>query len=337
MGRPLMRRHEQIGLTVIELVVALALSAMVIGPMVVILNQFFVLPIRASSTHNLIHQAQRAAFRIAEDSRNASSFVPAPAPDYGTFSWVDRTGTTVGTHSVRYFHSSGDNTLVREEIVNGGAPITIVVSRSVRDHSDVSIQRSDGLILASVTASTGLFDDPASTTAKFRARLRPSPPEPQPTPPPRTLAWDDFESGDFSGGSGWLGTWLTLSEVSIESAESPFEGTFHMRLRRSPARAERSLDLSGQIDVRLQFRAKSVAFEPGETVTLKVSDDLGGSFVTVRTWVDGEDDNIYHFEDIDLSSFTMTSEFFIAFESGITGAAGFFFVDDLRVVSSWSG
>ena len=117
----------------------------------------------------------------------------------------------------------------------------------------------------------------------------------------------------------------------------PFEGTFHMRLEQSPASVDRSADLSDQVGVRLQFQAKVIGFEPLDTAQLLISTDGGTTFTTVRTWVDGEDDNIYRFEDIDLTLFPMTADFLIAFTTNISTNLGFLFVDDLKMIRTWSG
>ena len=326
------------GLTLLELAVVMAVGAMLIVPMGFVVNQLFGVPFRASASLTVTNQTRSGADQIALDARNSSAFATGSSPTYGTFTWTDRTGTVVETHSVKYLYSSGDKTLLREETVNTGSAQSLQAARGIAQETDVSIQASGDLILVSVTATSGSVGDTTISTADVRARHRPSPTlAPQPTPPPATLAFDDFESGGLAGGAGWLGAWVVQGGAQVVSTDSPYEGTYHLRLRSSPDRADRSLDLSGRANVRLQFRAKADGFSPGETVLLQVSDDFGGTFNTVRTWSDGEDDNVYRAEDIGLASFTMTNEFFIAFVSNISGGAGKFFVDDLKVVITWSG
>ncbi len=149
---------------------------------------------------------------------------------------------------------------------------------------------------------------------------------------PLISAQDDFESGDFLGGSGWICPWVDQGDASVVSDGGPFEGNFHLRLRRGNGHVERTVDLTGFIDVRLQFQAKASSFEPGETATCSVSPD-GVTFTVVRIWVDGEDDDIYRFEDIDLSAFPMTSSFVIACDSAMSNRGDQFFIDDIKVVS----
>ena len=154
---------------------------------------------------------------------------------------------------------------------------------------------------------------------------------PPAAPTPVTIASDDFESGDFIGGTGWLSDWSTLAGPAVTSTGSPHDGTYHMRLT-GTAEAKRDLDTSTSTDARLQFWAKADSFAPGETTVLSLSSN-GVDFTTVRVWVDGEDDNVYRYEDIDLSSYSTSTQFWIRFKANMSGVGDLFFVDDLKVVS----
>src|SRR2546430_15630119 len=49
---------------------------------------------------------------------------------------------------------------------------------------------------------------------------------------PIAIATEGFESGTFSGGSGWSGPWTVSGDVSIRTnRDGPQEGTSHVRLR----------------------------------------------------------------------------------------------------------
>ena len=150
-------------------------------------------------------------------------------------------------------------------------------------------------------------------------------------PDPTTIAADDFESGTFGGGTGWLFDWSVTGNTNVTSTGGPFEGTFHMSLTGSDT-AKRAVDLTGKTDVRVQFRAKADSFESGETATMSVSPN-GIDFTVLRVWEDGEDDNVYRLEDIDVASVATSSEFWIAFSANTSGVGDLFFVDDVKVVS----
>lgn len=151
-------------------------------------------------------------------------------------------------------------------------------------------------------------------------------------PAPTIIATDNFESGNFSGGAGWLAAWSASGLASIATSGSPKQGSYHMLLESSTGHAQRNLNLSGRTDVRVQFWAKAVNFNPGDNATLSVSPD-GISFTIVRTWTSADADSIYRYEDIDISSFSMTTSFYIAFDANMSGGANDFYVDDLKIVS----
>ena len=147
------------------------------------------------------------------------------------------------------------------------------------------------------------------------------------TPP---IASDDFESGGWTGGSGWLDDWAPAGDARVIDWASPYEGDYHLELRYGTGYAERSVDLSAYSSARLQFWAKANSFDSGETAECLVSEN-GTGWTVVHTWVDGDDDNIYHFFDIDLSPYTLTSEFWIAFDANMADFRDYFYVDDLKI------
>jgi hypothetical protein len=145
-----------------------------------------------------------------------------------------------------------------------------------------------------------------------------------------TIVSDDFESGGWSGGTGWLDDWYPQGDASVTTSGTPYQGSYHLRLRYGTDYVKRAVDLSAQTEAHLQFWAKADAFEAGETAQCLVSEN-GTDWTAVHTWVDGDDDNIYHFHDIDLSPYTLTSEFWIAFQANMSSRRDYFYVDDLKI------
>lgn len=143
------------------------------------------------------------------------------------------------------------------------------------------------------------------------------------------IACDDFESGGWSGGEGWLWGWWYEGDSAVTTFGTPYEGAYHLRLRSYSGYVDRALDLSGQSDVHLQFWAKVDSFEAGDFIDLLVGPS--GSMTVAKTWTNADSDNIYHFVDIDLSSYTMSSEFYIAFDAEMSGTDDYFYVDDLVI------
>ena len=147
------------------------------------------------------------------------------------------------------------------------------------------------------------------------------------------FASDDFESGGWTGGSGWLADWAPAGEASVVTSGTPYEGSYHLQLLSSTGYVERSVDLSAQSSVRLQFWAKATGWDAGEGAQLLISSD-GTDWTVAYTWVNGDDDNTYHFYDIDLSPYTLSSEFWIAFDSNASATNEYFWVDDLKIKGS---
>lgn len=144
-----------------------------------------------------------------------------------------------------------------------------------------------------------------------------------------TLAQDDFESGRWSGGAGWLAAWTNAGDASNTPSGGPHGGSRHVQLRRSTGYIERSLNLSGQTDVRLQFWAKVNSFEGQDSDSLLVGPT--GSLSTAKTWTAADSDNIYHAYDIDLSTYSMASSFSVAYDASMNATTDYFYVDDIVV------
>ncbi len=147
---------------------------------------------------------------------------------------------------------------------------------------------------------------------------------------PPTIAFDDFESGGSSGGTGWIASWVFSGDAGVTTLNGPHQGSFHLRLRRGTGHADRNVNLSGKTSARVQFWAKVRSFEGSENATFAVSSD-GVSFTTIKTWVNGEDDNIYKFYDFDVVSF-IGSNFTIAFDANMNQANDRIMFDEVRVV-----
>jgi hypothetical protein len=106
-------------------------------------------------------------------------------------------------------------------------------------------------------------------------------------------------------------------------------------LRSDDGYVDRAVNLSGQSDVHLQFWAKADSFDAGEFVECYVYD--GVDWTLVQTWVDGNDDNVYRFYDIDLSGYSMSSQYYVAFDAEMGDTNDYFYVDDLSFAVPQTG
>jgi prepilin-type N-terminal cleavage/methylation domain-containing protein len=328
--------RRQPGFSLLEIAVVLAVAGLVLAPAIALLFQMMTIPAERVDSTTLARSARQAVRWIGADARQAEAFTPLSAPDYGTFTWTDRaSGVAPVTHAVRYFHSPADQALMREETIGGGPPEAFPIASRVASYGDVSIEETGRIVQASVTVGKESVGGPLAKTDSVLVLMRPVlPAGAPPTPPPLVLAWDDFESAGFDGGDGWLSGWSDSGDASVVTAGAPQEGSYHLRLRRANGYAERSLDLSGQANVRLQLWAKASGFSGGHTATLSVSTD-GAVFTVVRTWTTADSDGVYRFEDVDLSGFSMTGGFFVALDAEMGNTNQQLYVDDLKVVRAW--
>ena len=294
----------QRGLTLIEVIIVLALIALIMPPTVMAMYQFLWIAPQNSDALTLDHDLRMAAQWISRDGRQAQTFTPGSKPDYEPFRWEDYPSPPVTSYTVRYYHEG--SSLMRELTVNGSSS-TISIARNIQSYEDISFQ-----LVGSVV------------TVTLRVTIS----------PPHILAWDDFESGTWSGGEGWLGNWFHKGQAHITDAGDPYQGTYHLRLRghpKSPGYVKRAVNLAGQSDLLLRFWAKVDSFEWGDQAQCLVSPN-GSTWTIVREWDVSDSNNTYHLVDIDLSPFTMSSEFWIAFEAQMAEREDRFYIDDLVIV-----
>lgn len=145
------------------------------------------------------------------------------------------------------------------------------------------------------------------------------------------IASDDFESNTWSGGTGWLGSWSPMGMTNVHGGEHPYEGDYHVRIRGSSGSIKRSLDLSAQSGLSLQFWARVKNFEAGDEAEIRISDD-GINWTVLHTWTPADSDDTYYYHDIDLSPYTMSSQFYIWFDAIATNNGDKFFIDVVQIV-----
>lgn len=146
------------------------------------------------------------------------------------------------------------------------------------------------------------------------------------------IAWDDFETHNWYGGSGWAGNWSVTSLTEISQAESPYQGTHHIRIRAVGGSGTRIVDLSGQpSNLRFQFWAKVKSFELGDSAMLRFSPD-GSQWSPAKTWTSADSDDIYYYHDIDLMPYTLSDQFRLSFVADISNGGDKFYFDDLKII-----
>jgi hypothetical protein len=151
------------------------------------------------------------------------------------------------------------------------------------------------------------------------------------------IASEDFESGDLSGGVGWVDDeWETTNSslVKVQSTENPHGGSWHMRINDGPASVSRTVDVLGFGNPRLKFWAKTGGLEAADTVVLEGSPDGGATWVLLNTWQGGPGSSAEWAQyDIDLNAAgaQTTGLVTLRFTSSANQANDKFFIDDITI------
>ena len=192
--------------------------------------------------------------------------------------------------------------------------------------------------LYTVTLTSGVTDpsgnpldqdgDPANGNDNFTGSFTTWAP---PSSEPIEIAFDDFESDDFLGGTGWLNSWSHSGDVRIRESRGSNSGESHARLRHSTGYMARPVLIpSGQSGVHLQFRSKVRSFEKGDEAKVLVSSD-GSNWTSVHTFTVADSDNTYQFYDISLSNSGLSSNFWVAFDANMNSKGDWWSVDDVWI------
>ena len=123
------------GLTLIETILALALTSLVITGGVGLVVTFIVVPDEGVPRLVVEQELRNAATLLRQDGNDAQSFVAEPSPDYGTFRWLDFATFPPTRHSARYFWDDG--ILYRQAAIEGASEARIALVTHIADPGDV--------------------------------------------------------------------------------------------------------------------------------------------------------------------------------------------------------
>ena len=154
---------------------------------------------------------------------------------------------------------------------------------------------------------------------------------PAPTPTPTIafaqLAFDGFESADASGGSGWLGPWLSTGPF-VTSSDAPHEGDWQLDIPPGLF-VYRPADLTGQGNVHLRFWSR-LRLE-GSDRAFVVASFTRDDWQLIKEFTPVEGDGVYRMYDIDLSGFEMTDGFVVGFYSLLGPESDPWHIDDVEL------
>lgn len=153
-----MLRHER-GFTFIELIVAMVLTAMMLGVIGSALYHFVTVPPGQADDVSATNELIFGLDCIEADGAHALSFTNATDPGlpfsdppyYGYFSWIDidpDTGTSEA-HDAAYRYDNGR--LLREESIDGAVPDSIAIVSRIAAPEDVTFAHDQGNNIVTVT------------------------------------------------------------------------------------------------------------------------------------------------------------------------------------------
>jgi hypothetical protein len=149
-----------------------------------------------------------------------------------------------------------------------------------------------------------------------------------------TLARDTFESGDFLGGTGWVGLgttgWVASGQAAVVQTDSPHGGLWHARLRSGNQIARRFRLKHTSADIRVTFWAKVVSYEGGDQALVQLSVD-GGPLQTIRTFTSADSDGAYHLVDVDITALATGTPIKLVFDANGDASDDQVFIDDVRI------
>ncbi len=149
---------------------------------------------------------------------------------------------------------------------------------------------------------------------------------------PVTLATEDFESGTFTGGTGWSGTtgWTVKGDTLLVQTDGPHGGVWHAQLRRSTGYlARRFTHKTATGGFHVTFWSKLTSYESLDHAEVKIS--VGGALTTIKSFGPADSDGAYHFYDIDISSLATAWPIRLVFDAGGNAVDDLWFIDDITV------
>ena len=168
--------NNQMGIALVELLIAIFVTGIVTGGVTMSIFQVFSGNARSSNHMTAVRQVQNAGYWISRDTQMAQNLVPTEDPDGLplTLAWTEREGDE---HQVVYTLLA-DNQLQREHYTNIGVnpdpdATTIVAEYINPDPAETNCDFDDGILVFTVAATLGTGSLEANETRVYRITPRP--------------------------------------------------------------------------------------------------------------------------------------------------------------------
>ncbi len=152
------------------------------------------------------------------------------------------------------------------------------------------------------------------------------------------IAQDDFESGDYAGGTGWAGPWVEADTLGATGGDVQINDVFEvgnsaLQVAGPSDTIVRQADLTSATSATLSFEyARDFNSQPSDFVVVEISTD-GTNFDVLQTFTPGTDASWQVFN-ADISAYIDTDTQIRFRADSLTNSADFFFVDDLQITDT---
>ena len=154
------------GFTLVELLVALSISALVTGMLVMILYQVMTVPRWGNSELNVTADLRTAGLWLVRDGNQSWKFEAGAGALYGTFTMTQTTGAPA---SVLYFYEDGQ---LKRNVQIGADTRTHTVARRIANVGDVVFAPGPGSVTFDITPTSGTGTSQVSSTQQYFVALR---------------------------------------------------------------------------------------------------------------------------------------------------------------------
>ena len=160
---------NQRGFTLIELVVAITITALIVGGVTMAIFQVFDVNGRSTTRMTAVKQVENAVYWISRDAKMAQDVQPDEDSGFPlNLTWVEWDNTV---HQITYTLENGE--LERNHYIDDGEPTETVVARHINpDPEMTNCQFVGGVLTFELTAALGGFR-PASETRVCEVIPRP--------------------------------------------------------------------------------------------------------------------------------------------------------------------
>ncbi len=160
----MLKTREERGASLVELLVAIAISVMIFSVLSSALIQFLLATRWGNNQLQVTSDIQVTSLWLGRDALESASFTPGVGTEYGTLAWVD------DAHLFRYSYDSAESALIREHFDSGVLQSRTTVARQIQNQSDVIFTITGDLLSVTITSSRGGESETANLDFALRTR-----------------------------------------------------------------------------------------------------------------------------------------------------------------------